>query len=186
MKHLLVIDDDTLFRDQLARRLEDNGYQVTAFAGVGDTLDALDQLQTVAGALVDMRLDDGQGLDLITPLRERFPDCRLLMLTGYGSIPTAVEATRRGADDYLLKPASIADILAALEGTSGDAVAALPEAPPSLDRLEWDYIQHVLNRHDGNISAAARDLGIDRRTLQRRLKKRPSQRDYERDRNDRD
>ena len=182
MKHLLVIDNDVLFREQLRQRLEDSGYDVTVLAGVEDTLRWLADLAEVDGALVDMRLDDGQGLELIAPLRARFPHCRLLMLTGYGSIPTAVEATRRGADDYLLKPASIGDILAALEGTTESSPPPLPDAPPSLDRLEWDYIQHVLNRHDGNISAAARDLGIDRRTLQRRLKKRPSQKDYDRDR----
>lgn len=182
MKHLLVIDNDTLFRTQLAERLEARGYRVTALAGIAETTACLETLSGVDGALVDMRLDDGQGLDLIAPLRQRFPECRLLMLTGYGSIPTAVEATRRGADDYLLKPASVADIIAALEDRNGKDAPALPDAPPSLDRLEWDYIQHVLNRHDGNISAAARDLGIDRRTLQRRLKKRPSQQDYDRDR----
>lgn len=182
MKHLLIIDDDELFRAQLALRLTDSGYRVTALDSVAQTLQILPTLESVDGALVDMRLDDGQGLALIAPLRQRFPHCRVLMLTGYGSIPTAVEATRRGADDYLLKPASLADIIAAVEGCATNPGPTLPDAPPSLERLEWDYIQHVLTRHDGNISAAARDLGIDRRTLQRRLKKRPSQRDYDRDR----
>ena len=147
----------------------------------------LETLPPLHGAVVDMRIGDDNGLDLIAPLRAAQPQAKIIMLTGYGSIPTAVEATRRGADDYLLKPVDLNDLLAKLkpQDNAGEESPALPDAPPSLARLEWDYIQRILLENDGNVSATARQLGIDRRTLQRRLQKRPAASDYDRDR-DRD
>lgn len=141
----------------------------------------LTTLATLDAAVLDQNLGNDNGLDLIQPLLARFPDCRVLVLTGYGSIPAAVAATRRGAHNYLTKPANAGEILDALGRDPGDT-DDLPEAPPSLQRLEWEHIQRVLDAHQGNISRAADALGIHRRTLQRRLKKRPSPSHFQRDR----
>lgn len=180
--HLLILEDDDALRAQLARRLA-RDYEVTAVASLAEALHAVDTVAQLDAALLDQNVAGDSGLDLITPLLQRFPDCRVVMHTGYGSIPAAVAATRKGAVDYLTKPATLKQILAALRGEHSDPLpATLPDAPPSLERLEWEHIQRVLDEHDGNISAAARILGIHRRTLQRRLKKRPSASDYARDR----
>lgn len=182
--HLLLLDDDRLFCEQLARRLEKAGFSVHSYHSAEAFRDALDALPTLHSAVVDMRIGEDNGLDLIAPLRTAQPRARIIMLTGYGSIPTAVEATRRGADDYLLKPVDLNDLLVKLRPaeSASSETPALPDAPPSLARLEWDYIQRILLENDGNVSATARQLGIDRRTLQRRLQKRPAASDYNRDR----
>lgn len=179
---LLLLEDDDALRDHLGRRLERHGYLVHAFASLAPALACLDSLSHCDAALLDQNVGADNGLDLIEPLLRRFPACRILILTGYGSIPAAVAATRRGARNYLTKPASLADILQALSDDQGTAMPSLPAAPPSLERLEWEHIQRVLEDHHGNVSAAARTLGIHRRTLQRRLKKRPSASEYDRDR----
>ena len=110
---------------------------------------------------------------LIPELRQLLPEARLIVLTGYGSIPSALEAVRLGADDYLLKPASADQVLAALEGHDGPSARPAAGDLPSLARLEWEHIQRVLQQHDGNISQAARALHMHRRTLQRKLAKKP-------------
>ncbi|MDF1630366.1 MAG: response regulator [Alcanivoracaceae bacterium] len=181
-EYLLLLEDDEALRHHLGRKLERHQYQVIYCATLSDARDAVKSNLMIDVAVLDQNVGSDNGLDLITPLLEKFPACRILILTGYGSIPAAVAATRRGARNYLTKPASLNDILHAISDDAATALPALPDAPPSLERLEWDHIQRVMEEHDGNISAAARTLGIHRRTLQRRLKKRPSASEYERDR----
>ncbi|MEE4251434.1 MAG: response regulator [Alcanivoracaceae bacterium] len=181
-EHLLLLEDDEVLRHHLGRKLERHQYQVVCCATLDEAKDAITSSAEIHVAVLDQNVGHDNGLDLITPLLEKFPACRILILTGYGSIPAAVAATRRGARNYLTKPASLNDILHAIGDDAETPLPALPDAPPSLERLEWDHIQRVMEEHDGNISAAARTLGIHRRTLQRRLKKRPSASEYERDR----
>lgn len=178
---VLLLEDDDLLRRHLAERLIRSEYHVSSAANLAEAHRLLDTLSTLDAAILDQNVGTDNGLDFIEPLLKRFPDCRIVMLTGYGSIPAAVAATRRGAWNYLTKPASLQDILTALSGHN-EPSPTLPDAPPSLERLEWEHIQRVLDEHNGNISMAARVLGIHRRTLQRRLKKRPAARDFERDR----
>lgn len=178
---ILVVEDDEALRTQLVRGLERRGWACIAADDASLCRTRLLAAQPFDAALLDLNLGTDNGLDLIAPILRHSPACRVLVLTGYGSIPSAVAATRRGAHNYLTKPASLADILAALDADPVADTPLLPDVPPSLERLEWEHIQRVLEEHDGNISAAARVLGIHRRTLQRRLKKRPSASDYARD-----
>ncbi len=172
-KQFLLVDDDPAFRDALSRSLQRRGFAVATAA---DSAEALALCETIAPdcAVVDLKLERESGLQLIPLLRRRFANMTILMLTGYSSIATAVEAIKLGADNYLQKPASTREILNAL---AEPATAPPPSAdhfvPPSLDRLEWEHIQRVLQENDGNISATARSLGMHRRTLQRKLQKRP-------------
>lgn len=178
---LLLLEDDDALRLHLGDRLTKQGYKVHRCASLAQATELLISVQQLDAAILDQNVAQDNGLDLIEPLLARFPTCRILVLTGYGSIPAAVAATRRGAHNYLTKPASLGDIVQALLEDRA-AMPELPDAPPSLERLEWEHIQRVLEEHQGNVSAAARTLGIHRRTLQRRLKKRPSASEYHRDR----
>lgn len=181
-QQILVVEDDAALRTQLQRVLARRHHDVVTASCAESCLALLaERPAPLDAAILDLNLGNDNGLDLIEPVLTHSPHCRILMLTGYGSIPTAVAATRRGAHNYLTKPASLEDILAALAANPDTETPPLPSAPPSLERLEWEHIQRVLEEHDGNISAAARTLGIHRRTLQRRLKKRPSANDYDRD-----
>ena len=180
-QQLLLLEDDDALRLHLGDRLARHGYRVHRCASMAQAAEALNSVQELDAAILDQNVGEENGLDLIEPLLEQFPSCRILVLTGYGSIPAAVAATRRGARNYLTKPASLADILQALLEDPA-SMPDLPDAPPSLERLEWEHIQRVLDDHQGNVSAADRTLGIHRRTLQRRLKKRPSASEYQRDR----
>lgn len=179
---LLVVEDDRALREQLQRRLASRGFDVYTAATAAEALTLIASIDQLDATLLDQNLDGENGLDLITPLLARFPSCRVVMYTGYGSIPAAVAATRRGASDYLTKPATLEQLVHALTACSDTPTPPLPDLPPSLERLEWEHIQRTLDQHNGNISAAARTLGIHRRTLQRRLKKRPAAGDYSRDR----
>ncbi|SDC38336.1 two-component system, response regulator RegA [Cupriavidus sp. YR651] len=181
----LVIDDDEVFSGTLARALTRRGYAVQV-AHNGSTALALAARTSFAYVTLDLHLgppaESGgtapaeSGLHLVAPLRAALPDARILVLTGYASIATAVAAVKQGADEYLAKPANVDSILTALmAGISEDAAeAALEEPVPlSVARLEWEHIQRVLTEHGGNISATARALNMHRRTLQRKLGKRP-------------
>lgn len=170
--NILLVEDDPVFARVLGRALAARGHRVIR---APDTHEALAAAQTAPpdAAVIDLRLGEASGLALIEPLRAAAPAARLLILTGYASIATAVEAIKRGADNYLAKPANADQVLAAL---AGQTPLQPPEEPPSLKRLEWEHIQQVLQAHDGNISAAARALGMHRRTLQRKLAKRPVRR----------
>ncbi len=169
---ILIVDDDAAYALALARALTRRGHTVDTEA---EPEAALVQVAATDydAAILDLKLGLDSGLRLIAPMRARRPRLRILLLTGYASIATAVEAIKLGAVHYLPKPAAVEEILAALAREGGDADVSPPSAPMSLDRLEWEHIQQVLAEHGGNISATARALKMHRRTLQRKLAKRP-------------
>ena len=171
---VLVVDDDEVFRMRLARALEDRGLAVTT---AGDHASALAEARRDSPelAVVDLKMPGRSGLEVVRDLRALDAGTRVLVLTGYGSIATAVEAIKMGAVHYLPKPADCDEILAALGVTAGDAggPAGEPATTPTLARAEWEHIQRVLTDCGGNISEAARRLGIHRRSLQRKLGKYP-------------
>ena len=170
---LLVDDDDTLGR-VLERALTRRGFAVSRADGVASGL-ALIEHSVPQFAVLDLKLGDGSGLVLVAALRARHPAVRILMLTGYASIATAVEAIKLGADDYLAKPVDADQIDQALRGLPEDRAASPgSDEVMSVHRLEWEHIQRVLLDAGGNVSEAARILGLHRRTLQRKLSKRPS------------
>lgn len=172
-ERVLLIDDDTTFVHVLTRALTARGFDVR---GAGDSASALAACaeHRPKYAVLDLKLGSESGLGLIPRLLAAQPGLRILLLTGYASIATAVEAIKRGAHDYLAKPVDADQVVQALLGESRHAEAAeLPDAPPPLKRLEWEHIQRVLADCEGNISEAARRLGLHRRTLQRKLAKRP-------------
>ncbi|MDB5304992.1 MAG: hypothetical protein JWM97_2541 [Phycisphaerales bacterium] len=170
---VLVVDDDAAFRMRLVKALAARGLSAR---GAGDAQEALHLVRQSApqAAIVDMRMPGMTGLDLVPQLLALNPRMQIVVLTGYGSIATAVEAVRRGAINYLSKPLDADQILAAFEA-SGDAPAAnaTAENTPSLARVEYEHIQRILSDCDGNISLAARKLGLHRRSLQRKLSKLP-------------
>lgn len=169
--HILVVDDDPVFSETLARALSRRGQKVTV-AMDGEAALA-PQEKSFDAAVLDLRLSTDSGLRLITPLIAAHPGIRILLLTGYASIATAVEAIKLGALNYLAKPADADQVLAAFVTTEGDPSTPVNVRPLSVNRLEWEHIQRVLRDNDGNISATARQLGMHRRTLQRKLAKRP-------------
>ena len=166
---LLLLDDDTALRTRLGRALETRGFEVTTAASVAEAREAL-RASAPAFAVLDMRLEDGSGLKVVEAIRDRREDSRIVMLTGYGAIATAVAAVKAGAVDYLQKPADADDVVKALLMT-GEAPEP-PENPMSADRVRWEHIQRVYELCDHNVSETARRLGMHRRTLQRILAKR--------------
>ena len=169
-RSLLLVDDDEAFLKRLARAMEKRGFECVTAGSVaaGKTLAAA---RPPAYAVVDLRLEDGNGLDVVEALRARRPDCRIVVLTGYGAIATAVAAVKIGAIDYLSKPADANDVTNALLAT-GEALPPPPENPMSADRVRWEHIQRVYEQCDRNVSETARRLSMHRRTLQRILAKR--------------
>lgn len=172
-KRILVVDDDAVFRDRLSVSLGRRGHEVVSAANRQEVQDVLESFVPEC-AVIDLRLDGESGLSVARDLQERLPGIKVLILTGYGSIATAVDAMRLGAVDYLSKPADADQIIAALivPISSTDAEKSTLRVP-SLDRVEWEHLQRVLRDCGGNISEAARRLGIERRTLQRKLQKYP-------------
>ena len=172
MMRVLLIEDDESFRTTLAMALRRRGCEVIEAPDSTTALLSAEASQP-QGIVLDMRLGGDAGMPLIPRLKQCLPHARLIILTGYGSIPNAMEAVRLGADDYLLKPAGADQIHAALHGTLTASPRPSAMDLPSLARLEWEHIQRVLHECGGNISHAAEALGIDRRTLQRKLAKMP-------------
>jgi two-component system response regulator RegA len=172
---LLLVDDDETFCRVLARALQRRGLKVTV-AHDADSATRL-ALEQFVYAIVDLNMPNRSGLTLIPQLIARQPDMAIVVLTGYASIQTAVEAIKLGARHYLTKPADADEIYAALGEKSGKADIPVTPQPMPYKRLEWEHLQKVLAECDGNISEAARRLGMHRRTLQRKLQKRPSQAD---------
>jgi two-component system response regulator RegA len=169
-KSLLIVDDDEPFLKRLAKAMEKRGFDVETAESVAGGK-AIATARPPAYAVVDLRLDDGNGLDVVETIRERRPDSRVVVLTGYGAIATAVAAVKIGATDYLSKPADANDITAALLA-DGDALPPPPDNPMSADRVRWEHIQRVYEQCDRNVSETARRLNMHRRTLQRILAKR--------------
>jgi two-component system response regulator RegA len=169
---LLLVDDDAVFGRVLATALGRRGFRVTLAGSVGEARGLLAQ-GAPTHAVLDLRLPDGSGLELVPLLRERQPQARILVLSGYASIPTAIDAIKLGATYYLAKPVDADAVVRAFDaGEPAPAVTAAPPQPPSVRRVEWEHIQRVLSDCNGNVSAAARALRMHRRTLQRKLGKR--------------
>ncbi len=175
MRSILIIDDDASFGDRLALSFQRRGYQaVSCRDGVSARAALTDQ--SFDAAVVDLRLEGESGLELVKQLQALTPALRIVIVTGYGSIATAKEALRQGAVDYLTKPTDAVEIERALLGLGDEPDAPTPTNDanaPSLKRVEWEHLQRILADTDGNISEAARRLGIERRTLQRKLAKYP-------------
>ncbi len=169
-RSLLIVEDDKSFLQRLARAMESRGFAVTTAELVADGLTQLETFSP-AFAVVDMRLEDGNGLDVISALKRRRPDARAIILTGYGNIATAVTAVKLGAVDYLSKPVDADDVVAALLALDGRK-AEPPENPMSADRVRWEHIQRIYELCGRNVSETARRLNMHRRTLQRILAKR--------------
>lgn len=176
----LLVDDDQTFTQVLSRALSRRGNQVWCADSATALVQCLDtgeqNGQVIERVVMDLKLANDSGLALLPMLTERLPAAEIVVLTGYSSISTAVEAIKRGARDYLCKPAGVDEILAAFSSPATaqtDAPVAISPTPPSVERLEWEHIQRVLAEHAGNISATSRALGMHRRTLQRKLAKRP-------------
>lgn len=168
-KSLLILDDDSILLKRLSRSMEQAGFDVTAVETV-EAAAAEIEIKAPAYALLDMKLEDGSGLDIVTKLRHMRPDSRIVMLTGFGNIATAVAAVKAGATDYLPKPADVQQITAALLQEEG-TMPAPPEDPMSADRVRWEHIQRVYEQCNRNVSETARRLKMHRRTLQRILAK---------------
>lgn len=167
---LLLVDDDDIFVKRLAKAMEKRGFLPETANSVSAGR-AIAMTRPPAYAVIDLRLEDGNGLDVVETLRERRPDCRIVVLTGYGAIATAVAAVKIGAIDYLSKPADANEVMNALLAR-GDALPAPPENPMSADRVRWEHIQRVYEMCERNVSETARRLSMHRRTLQRILAKR--------------
>jgi two-component system response regulator RegA len=175
VRPLLLVDDDTTFVQVLARALSSRGFRVITAYTLTEALVLARQHQP-RYCVLDLKLGEENGLRLIPELHTLLPDIRILLLTGYASIATAVEAIKRGAHDYLAKPVDADAVVRALldgDGDDGEEPVDAPEQPLALRRLEWEHIQRVLTECDGNISETARRLGMHRRTLQRKLNKHP-------------
>ncbi len=168
--HLLIVDDDEPFRTRLARAMTTRGYAVVTASSVADGIRAAER-RPPQFAVVDLKLADGSGLDMVAALRALRPAMRIVVLTGYGNIATAVAAVKAGALDYLAKPADADEIERALRA-AGDAKPAPPDQPMSPDRVRWEHIQRVFELCERNVSETARRLRMHRRTLQRILAKR--------------
>ncbi|MCQ0988341.1 ActR/PrrA/RegA family redox response regulator transcription factor [Jiella marina] len=167
---LLLVDDDKPFLQRMTRALDQRGFKVTTAEGVAEGLAAVER-SAPAHAVVDMRLGDGNGLDVVAALQRKRQDARAIVLTGYGNIATAVTAVKLGAVDYLAKPADADEVTAVLL-QSGEVKVEMPENPMSADRVRWEHIQRIYEMCDRNVSETARRLSMHRRTLQRILAKR--------------
>ena len=168
---LAILDDDEVFANTLARRLSKKGYVSSSFFHI-DTL--LAQKSEFNYLVLDLNLGNYSVLSGLEVLRDRWPDARIIILTGYASIASTVSAVKKGADDYLTKPVNFEQLLKTLGSNSEEAVEAPTKDVISSGQLEWEHIQRVLMEHDGNISATARALNMHRRTLQRKLQKKPA------------
>jgi len=183
---LLIVEDDSAFANTLKRRMEKHGYTCWLANNINDALLTCHR-QLPEFILLDMKLDNESGLNLITPIRKLLPQSRLILLTGFASIATAVDAIKLGANDYLTKPIDTQTLLAALAKNDGiqthkystlsvgvNKEPLMPEPTLSTEQVEWEHIQQVLKFNNGNVSATARQLSMHRRTLQRKLQKKPS------------
>ncbi len=172
---VIIVDDDIAFCNALSRAFRKRGYEAFVAHDL-DELNACEKLTEIEYGVVDLRIGADSGLNAIKILQARNPNIRIVMLTAYASIATTVEAIKLGATNYLIKPASVQDIIEKLHDASPDKQIPIEETPLSVKRLEWEHLQKVLLEHDGNISAAARALNMHRRTLQRKLQKYPVKR----------
>lgn len=171
---LLIVDDDETFCEVLARAMVKRGFDTTCMHDIKTAIEQAEVLMPEY-AIIDLKLGNESGLSLVEKIRELDPGTRIIVLTGYASIATAVEAIKLGATHYLAKPVDADDIMAAFERTSGDTETPISPHPLSVERLEWEYIHRILMENDNNISVTAKVLNMHRRTLQRKLSKKPVQ-----------
>lgn len=169
---ILIVDDDQTFAQILKRALDRRGFLAIVAQDIASAETILNQHE-IHKAIIDLKIAQESGLLLITKLKHINPQIKIIMLTGYSSISTAVDAIKLGAINYFCKPVEVDDLLNAFNEQPLSVEKPLPSSSPSLDRMEWEYIQKILQDCKGNISAAARALGVHRRTLQRKLQKRP-------------
>lgn len=169
---LLIVDDDPVFCDVLAKAMTKRGFVVTCSHTIASALEKVESLMPEY-AIIDLKLSDESGLTLVDKIKKLDPGTRIVMLTGYASIATAVEAIKLGATHYLAKPVDVNEIMAAFERTTGDTETPISAHPLSVGRLEWEYIHRILVENNNNISVTARILNMHRRTLQRKLAKKP-------------
>ena len=175
-QHFLLVDDDDTFCSILSRALERRAISTSTANSPQQAIELMQQLGNIfSHAVIDLNMGKESGLALIPQLLSLDAQLKIIVLTGYSSIATTVEAIKRGASNYLCKPASVDEILAAFNEDNVSEQKLLSRKPLSVDRLEWEYIQKTLAEHDGNVSATARALGMHRRTLQRKLQKKPVQ-----------
>mgnify|MGYP005993207647 CR=1 FL=1 len=172
LKRILIIDDEEHFAQVLSRSLARLGH-ITICASTAEQALSVTKQEDFDWISLDLRLGKDSGLNLISQLQSHNPQARIVILTGFASIPTAVEAIKLGAFNYLHKPATVQELLRAFEDTTEEEVS-IEESPMSVERLEWEHIQRVLHENEGNVSSTARVLGMHRRTLQRKLQKHPS------------
>ncbi len=170
--NLLIVDDDEVFCDVLAKAMTKRGFNVTCAHAIDSAL-ALAETAMPEYAIVDLKLANESGLVMVEKLKQLDPGTRIVMLTGYASIATAVEAIKLGATHYLAKPVDADEIMTAFERTVGESSTPISANPLSVGRLEWEYIHRILAENDNNISVTARILNMHRRTLQRKLAKKP-------------
>lgn len=170
---IIIIDDDRTYREVLARSLAKLDCSVEHFSHPEIALSRITESQSLC-VLLDLKLEDDSGLRWIQKIRQANPVCQIILLTGYASISTAVEAIKLGANDYLAKPVTAREIITHLTKKEADPDLPINDKPMSVERLEWEHIQKVIKDNDGNISASARALGMHRRTLQRKLAKKPA------------
>lgn len=171
---LLIVDDDKTFCDVLAKAMTKRGFEVTCTHDIHTTTKQAEAL-VPEYAVIDLKLGDESGLSLIEAIKKLDPGTRIVVLTGYASIATAVEAIKLGATHYLAKPVDADEIMLAFERTNGDVGTPINPHRLSVERMEWEYIHHILVENDNNISATAKALNMHRRTLQRKLSKKPAQ-----------
>lgn len=169
---LLIVDDDSVFCEVLTKAMVKRGFEVICAHTIASAMEKVESL-VPEYAIIDLKLADESGLTLVEKIRKLDPGTRIIMLTGYASIATAIEAIKLGATHYLAKPVDVNEILAAFERTSGEANVPISPNPLSVDRLEWEYIHRILAENNNNISVTARILNMHRRTLQRKLAKKP-------------
>ena len=169
---LLLVDDDVTFCEVMAKALQRRGFEVQIAHDVAQAT-YLAESDPPEYAVIDLKMPGESGLILVRRLHAIEPATRIVVLTGFASVATAIEAIKLGAVHYLAKPVDADEVVAAFDRTEGDISAAISDAPLTVDRLEWEHIQRILTEHDGNISATARALNMHRRTLQRKLSKRP-------------
>jgi two-component system response regulator RegA len=172
-KRVLIIDDEEHFAQVLNRSLSRTGYE-TAYTTTPEGALTLAQQQNFDWISLDLRLGKNSGLSLVPKLKVLLPNSRIVILTGFASIPTAVEAIKLGAFNYLHKPATVKELIKSFEGNKETLDVEIEESIMSVERLEWEHIQRVLHENNGNVSSTARALGMHRRTLQRKLQKHPS------------
>lgn len=172
-KHVLIVDDEDHFVQILSRSLARLGHHTYCAHNFAEALE-ITKNNPIDWISLDLRLEQESGLNLISQLHSISQEIRIVILTGFASIPTAVEAIKLGAFNYLHKPATVKELLMAFEGNVETSEIEIEENPMSVERLEWEHIQRVLHENEGNISSTARALGMHRRTLQRKLQKHPS------------